>query len=173
MNGTNTLMYALVLKLLSFDAVGQRIEMPVQEPDCREVVSQTGTVRKYRITHIVEDHGTGQRWLFARNNEHPSSPARMVPLPRDHQCDALDFNETGSAGHATARKDLIPTIRVGDRLIVGEHTAVSDASFEAIALADGAPGELISVRLKIGGRVLRAFVNGPHSALLPSLGRGD
>jgi flagella basal body P-ring formation protein FlgA len=61
---------------------------------------------------------------------------------------------------------LVAVIRAGDRLIVEENTAVVEARLEAVALGAAAPGSTFNVRLRIGGRVLRAVALGPGRAAL-------
>jgi hypothetical protein len=61
---------------------------------------------------------------------------------------------------------LIPVIRVGDRLIVEEHTAVVDAVLEARALNPAAVGAPLDVRLTIGGNVVRVVALGSGRAAL-------
>jgi flagella basal body P-ring formation protein FlgA len=59
-----------------------------------------------------------------------------------------------------------PVIRAGESLIVEEHTSLVDARLEAVALGSALAGSAITVRLKIGGRVVRAVALAPGRAEL-------
>jgi flagella basal body P-ring formation protein FlgA len=59
-----------------------------------------------------------------------------------------------------------PMIRSGERILVEEHTSVVDAQLEAIALRSAKRGEVLQVRLVLGGSILKARVSGPGSAEL-------
>ena len=49
-----------------------------------------------------------------------------------------------------------PVIHAGESVQVEEHSPVLDASLQAVALSSAASGGVLRVRLRIGGRVLRA-----------------
>jgi hypothetical protein len=61
---------------------------------------------------------------------------------------------------------LVPVLRAGDRLIVEEDTPVVAAHLEATALGLATVGGELDVRLKIGGKVVRAVALGPGRAAL-------
>jgi hypothetical protein len=61
---------------------------------------------------------------------------------------------------------LSPVIRAGERLIVEESTPVVEARLEAVSLGPAAVGSPLDVRLKVGGKVVRAVALGPGRAAL-------
>lgn len=65
-----------------------------------------------------------------------------------------------------------PVIHAGEAVQVEEHSAVVDANLQAVALSSAAPGGILRVRLRIGGRVLRArAVAAGRATLEPAGGR--
>ncbi len=67
----------------------------------------------------------------------------------------------------TANQKLsLPVIRPGDSVILSEDSPVSHALLEAIALQSAATGQVLTVRLKLGGHLLRAIATAPGCALL-------
>jgi len=70
----------------------------------------------------------------------------------------------GPEGATEAARLWLPVIRAGDRLIVEEKTAVAEVRLEAVALGPAGNGFPLLVRLKIGGRVVRAVALGPGRA---------
>jgi hypothetical protein len=116
------------------------------------------------IVREIDDPNTGDHWLLVRNDQIPGGPGRLV-LAAAHR------KASGGAALPTARlsageAEFLPVIRTGDRLIVEEHTARVDAVLEARALNPAAPGAAFDVRLRIGGRVVRAVALGPGRAAL-------
>jgi len=115
------------------------------------------------IVREIDDPYTGDRWLLMRNGQFPGGPGRLV-MATAHRNAA-----GGASGGVTRQPDearLIPVIRVGDRLIVEEHTAVVDAVLEARALNPAAVGAPLDVRLTIGGNVVRVVALGSGRAAL-------
>jgi hypothetical protein len=55
---------------------------------------------------------------------------------------------------------------VGESVVVEEHTTAAEVSVEAVAMEPAASGSLLHVRLKIGGKVLRAVALAPGKAEL-------
>jgi hypothetical protein len=55
-------------------------------------------------------------------------------------------------------------IRAGDKVVVEEHSATTDAYLEGLALGPAGPGSALNVRLSIGGRVVRAVAVAPGRA---------
>jgi hypothetical protein len=58
----------------------------------------------------------------------------------------------------------VPVIHTGERVILEEHTPVVDGRLEAVALGPAVIGGEFNVRLKMGGKVLRAVALGPGRA---------
>lgn len=57
-------------------------------------------------------------------------------------------------------------IRAGDPIQIEEHTAMVDATLEAVAMGNAATGAALRARLKSGGRVVRAIALGQGRAQL-------
>jgi hypothetical protein len=122
--------------------------------------------RLSEVVREIDDVHTGARWLLLRNSLHPERPGRLVmaALGRDWRAGAVF---TGLEGRGLAEVAPPPVaIRSGDALIVEEHTAIADAALEAVALGPAAAGSALEVRLKLGGKVLRAVAISPGRALL-------
>ena len=124
------------------------------------------------VLKVIADPHTGTRWLLLRDLSHPGGPGRLVPASEltsgDRPSRELPILHT-EAARTVAQPEvsrLRPVIRTGDRLIVEEHTAVVDATLEAVALSSALPGAAFDVRLKWGGKVLRVWAAGPGRALL-------
>jgi len=115
------------------------------------------------IVREIDDPHTGDRWLLVRNELIPGGPGRLVLV-------GAHGNASGGAALRTAEQtgeaQFLPVIRIGDRLIVEEHTARVDAVLEARALNPAAAGASLDVRLAIGGNVVRAVALGPGRATL-------
>ena len=121
----------------------------VQEPAPGEVVRE------------IDDLHTGSRWLLMRDASHPGGPGRLVLVEGTGNGIAQDQTEVKPT-HAEHH----PVLRAGDRLIVEENTQRVEARFEAVALGPAAPGSVLAVRLKIGGKVVRAVALAPGRAML-------
>lgn len=112
------------------------------------------------IVREIDDPSTGGRWLLMRDAAHPAGPGRMV-LVADGKAAA---DRVTAASMWRLRASRLFVIRAGDALIVEEHTPVVDARLEAVALGPASAGAEFNVRLKIGGKVLRAVALGPGRA---------
>jgi hypothetical protein len=124
-----------------------------------------------QIVREIDDPHTGKHWLLVRDEGHPGGPGRLVVAAGSPDEDSPGWdgqNQLGAAqSQAVAKSDLAalrPVIRAGDRLTVEEHTSVVEAYLEAVALGPAAAGVALNVRLRMGGRVVRAVALGPGSA---------
>jgi hypothetical protein len=103
---------------------------------------------------VIEDPHSGRRWVLATDPKHPGGPGRLV--------------EQGAGGGvisaATQKAPLV--IRAGDRVLVEENTRVARGLFEAVALSTARQGASFRVRLRVGGRVVRAIAIAPGRAML-------
>jgi hypothetical protein len=127
-----------------------------------------------RILREFDDSNNGVRWLLVRDESHPGGPGRLVPVMGSVPTPQWKSTEKGKtpvvqsiakvANPGTAAPSLI--VRAGDRLIVEEHTRVADVHLEAVALGSATAGAALNVRLKLGGKVLRAIVIEPGRATL-------
>jgi hypothetical protein len=109
------------------------------------------------IIREIDDPRNGDRWLLVRDDTHPGGPGLLLLVSAVQ----IKTRQTGPGLAAPP-----PIIRAGDRLIVEENTAVAEARLEAVALSPAWPGSLFSVRLTMGGRVLRVLAAGPGRAFL-------
>ena len=106
----------------------------------------------------IDDPSAGVRWLLIPDPVNPAGPGlfiRTSPLT----------NGLRKTSHAETL-NATPIIHAGDLVQVEEHTPVLDADLEAVALCTAAPGASLRVRLKVGGRVVRAIALAPGRALL-------
>jgi len=122
------------------------------------------------ILREIDDPHTGDRWLLLRNDQFPGGPGRLVLIAARRSADGAAQRMAAPVA-APAQAELVPVIRLGDRLTVEEHTPVVDAVLEARALTPAAAGATFDARLTIGGRVVRAVAIGPgRAALQPGTG---
>jgi hypothetical protein len=115
------------------------------------------TVPGGEIVREIDDPRNGDRWLLLRDSSHPGGPGLLLLATAAHI-------KTGQAGPDVAAQ--APVIHAGDRLIVEENTAVAEARLEAVALGPAWLGSSLSVRLTMGGKVLRVLATGPGRAVL-------
>ncbi len=111
----------------------------------------------------IDDPNSGLRWLLVEDPVHPGGPGRLVSLRSDET--------KAKPGKSAARVDRAnPVIHAGEAVQVEEHTAVVDASLQAVALGSAEPGCILRVRLRIGGRVVKARALGVGRAVLEPAG---
>jgi len=126
-----------------------------------------------RVIREIDDPHTGIHWLVVRDAGHPGGPGRLVQA-----AEFAGWHGDSSSGRSnpvaqTAVDSLHPVVRAGDRMIAEEHTQVADAQLEGVALEPAAAGAAFNLRLRIGGKVVRAVAEGPGKAILqPSLEAG-
>jgi len=126
------------------------------------------------IIREIDDSRNGVRWLLLRDESHPGGPGRLVPVagsaPAASLKSAGKANSPAGSAHATTAVPgaavSSPVVRAGDRLIVEEHTRVADVRLEAVALGAATAGSALNVRLKVGGKVLRAIATESGRATL-------
>jgi hypothetical protein len=113
-------------------------------------VRQPVAVREPVAIREIDNPETGDRWVLTRDSTNPAGPGRMVRI-------ATAESQRSDSTSASATKSAPPlVIHAGDAVIVEEHTPVVDARLEALAMGSVAAGEEFNVRLKIGGKVIRA-----------------
>jgi len=153
-------MAAMVL-LWAGSAQAQKAAPPADPPPAAEPI---------KVLRVIDDPSTGVRWLLVRDSDHPGGPGRMV-VSSENASGARGISATATARGLISPGPAAfdPVIRIGDRLIVEEHTAVADASLEAVALSAANLGAPLDVRLRIGGKRLRALATGPGHATLQAL----
>lgn len=118
-----------------------------------------------QLVREIDDPSTGERWLLVRNERDPGGPGRLVLAGTGRN--GMDGARERVQSRGQDQEPLaLPVIRLGDRLVIEEHTAVIDAVLEARALDTAARGSTLDVRLTIGGKVMRAVALGPGRAEL-------
>jgi len=147
---------------LSVTALGQ------SSSSSANAIVSSAPVQSNEILRVIDDPGTHERWLVVADPQHPGGPARLVKSSEYER-------EVGAQGaapvkvqsavkaHIEARK---PVIRPGELLIVEEHSQFIDMRLEAVALSQAVVGDTFDVRLKVGGKVVRAVATAPGHARL-------
>lgn len=120
------------------------------------------------VIRSIEDPATHQSWLVVRDKRRPAAPARLVGPRAFPESESRSTEESRVLLRAQLTRKVIHS---GDSLIVDQHTSVVDARFEATALSAAEKGQLLTVRLKIGGRIFRVVAVAPGRAELLSLAR--
>lgn len=131
--------------IAAFSAAAQRVPEPL--PGAPAAGQAQPALRE------IDDPHSGLRWLLVRDATHPGGPGRLVEL---HGETALD----------RAPSPALPVIHMGDRVRVEEHTRVADAIFDSVALGPAVKGAPLRLRLRIGGRIVRAIAVAPGRAAL-------
>jgi hypothetical protein len=123
-----------------------------------------------RVVREIRDPDSGACWLLMRDGAHPGGPGRLVlaekpPIvePENQEAKNQPRSRQGAESSYASR---VPVIHAGERLMVEEHTPVVEAHLEAVALGPAAIGGELNVRLRMGGKVLRAVALGPGRAEL-------
>jgi len=124
-------------------ASGMRVQMVISAP----ASGQNGT--KGEILREIDDPHNGDCWLLERDPAHPGGPGRLVLASAGQRV------LPGRLQPAAALDQALPVIRSGDRVVVEEHSAQADARLEAVAMGPAMAGASFSVRLTIGGQVMR------------------
>jgi hypothetical protein len=107
----------------------------------------------------IDDPHTGDQWMLMRDLVHPEGPGQLVLVegPGMRLASAGTRDEKPPGAPSANLTPLRPVIHTGDTLIVEELTAVVEARLEAVALGPAVEGAIFRVRLKIGGKVVRAI----------------
>jgi hypothetical protein len=116
------------------------------------------------IVREIDDPHLGTQWLLMRNPDHPGGPGRLVMVSGTRTVNQQ--RELGAWVSEPGTEPLLTVIRAGDRVIVEANSPVVEARLEAVALNPAAIGSPLDVRLKIGGKVLRAVALGVGRAAL-------
>ena len=115
------------------------------------------------IFREIVDPYSRARWVLLRDAAHPEGPGRLVPAkPGDDLHAPADRGEMSELTPSV----VAPCIHVGDRVVVREHTAAAEVTLEAVAMEPAATGSLFHVRLRVGGKVVRAVAVAPGRAEL-------
>lgn len=112
------------------------------------------------VLREIKDPSTGASWIIMRNPQHPAGPALLTAEREDPPAAAC-----GISPRETPRL----VIHAGDHLVVEEHTPAAESYLEAVAASAAIAGSALDVRLKIGGKVVRAVAIAPGRALMAPL----
>ena len=116
----------------------------------------------------IHDAGSGLRWMLFRNDSHAGAPGRLVLNASRGNADETQGCASGldqeSLPGVDAFREVV--IRAGDRLTIQEYTSRVDLRLEGVALTPAANGDAFNVRLRIGGRTVRAIALKPGKAML-------
>lgn len=120
-------------------------------------VSMLVQIAGAQAVRVLEDVSTGDRWVLERDRAHPAGPGRLV----------LQENGTKPAGEKRGVKvKPSPMIHGGDRVVVVEKTEAVQARLQGVALASAGRGELVKVRLTVGGWLVRGIAEAPGQVRL-------
>ena len=108
----------------------------------------SGAAAGGRIVREIKDPHSGAWWRLYANAENPAGPGRLVMAGRE---------ERGSS-FAAQRKTNAPAIHAGEKVTVEEHSSAIEAYLEGTALESASIGSPLQVRLRMGGKVVRAVV---------------
>lgn len=148
--------------LLSYLLVPGMHGQATAQPAATELQSN-GALDPGAIVHEIDDPSSGVRWLLVRSGDRPGGPGRMLLLSAKDS-----VARTAEPQVLPGRGSYVPVIRAGDTVVVEEHTGVADARLESVALGPALAGATLRLRLKLGGRIVRASASGPgHATLIP------
>ena len=130
--------------------------------------AQVSEAARTQVVRVIRDPHSGERWLLLRSFATPAGPGRLV-LTSSRQEPAGQRQSGGASGPDPVL--VLPVIRAGDRVVVEENSARAEVRLEAVAMGPAANGSNLDVRLKIGGKVVRAVALGPgRAAFAPEAG---
>jgi len=120
--------------------------------------------REDRVVREIRDPDSGACWLLVRDGAHPAGPGRLMLSEWAPILQSRNPGENRQPGSSQAAESSyaspVPVIHAGERLMVEEHTPIVEAHLEAVALGPAAIGEEFEVRLRMGGKVVRAVALG-------------
>jgi len=116
----------------------------------------------------IFDRSSGNRWILQRDETGSAGPGRMVLM-----ISPASPVDSGGRERAPSRKrregdwtSPALIIHTGERLIVEEHTAKIESRLEAVALGQATTGAILAVRVKMGGRTVKAIACAPGRAVI-------
>jgi len=142
----------------------------------------SGAKPRWRVDHYVYDALLRRSWAVLVDEDHPETPARMVPVrgitsvkkketlhgkvPDEPRTVVADLNKPAM------RRWNAPEITAGARVEVA-NPAGSQAQFllSGRAIEPGYAEQTIRIRLNTTGSIVRAGVRGPHLVVLVALAR--
>jgi hypothetical protein len=111
------------------------------------------------VVREINDPQTGRRWLLMRDPSSSGGPGRLVSVQEFSQ--GAHSSESAPAPLLVCERASTPVIHAGEHVILEENTALVNARLEAVALGPAQNGSQLSVRLVLGGHVVRALALGP------------
>lgn len=113
------------------------------------------TEQHWKLDHYVYDATLKQYWEVLIDCDHPQTPAQTLPIPI-------------SGGRSQTTKRHAPfVIEPGSEVEVSTAANASSNIYFSGTVMEGAfAGQSIPVRLSASGKIVRAFVRGPHSVEL-------
>jgi hypothetical protein len=157
----------ILTTVFALPCLPQKLDAGTQEVGCLSGLgAQSGYAAGYRALREVADLGTHQHWLLIQDLTRATGPALFMKQPQHSACAFLTLGKMNFGSALGARVRSIPVIHAGDRIILCEHTILSDAELEATALEAAAVGESLRVRIKFGGLTVRAIAAAPGRATL-------
>jgi len=115
-----------------------------------------------RFVRLLDDVNLGGRWVLRRDTVHPAGPGRLV---RQQGAVKVEAEKDG------ARVKPVTVIHSGDRVIVEEKTKAVDVRLQGVALAFGAKGDVVKVKLTAGGWLVLGIVEAQGRVRLVGEGR--
>jgi hypothetical protein len=158
----------MLLTLLTLAASGLRAHAESHAVPNREVRIAAASDGAAGLLREIDDPSSGTRWLLVRDQSNPGGPGRLELVTPESNPEALG---TRARVPLVAQIRPVPVIRAGDKLVVEEHSATTDAYLEGVALGPAVRGSALNVRLSIGGRMVRAVAVAPGRAALQGVRR--
>jgi hypothetical protein len=160
----------MILSLVALFAGGDRAVAQSHGLRTRDVgASPDGTAGLGRLVREIDDPNSGTRWLLVRDKANPGGPGRLELAPQGREPGTV---ERQVQGPSAVRNGPVSIIRAGDKLVVEEHSATTDAYLEGVALGPAETGSALNVRLSIGGKVVRTVAVARGRAALEAAAGG-
>jgi hypothetical protein len=165
--GGAALNFAALTLVMAVLAGGIRLQAEsreIQSCGAKTATSLEGSGGSCRLLGEIDDPTTGARWRLVRDPSRPGGPGRLEPVSQ-----VRDPGAQGKKADAGIALRPASILRAGDRVVVEEHSATTDAYLEGVALGPAGPGTAFHVRLSIGNRVVRAVAVAPGRAMLEAV----
>jgi hypothetical protein len=169
------LVLAWILPAPPASAQAARVAGSAPAPEFRFLVSVPGGIRNSadragqlagELVREIDDPNNGDRWLLTRDESHPGGPGLLMLVSTARINPAINPAVLRNPTQKSPQVETpAPIIRAGDLVILEENTPVVQARLEAVAMGPALAGAPFSVRLSIGGRVVRAVAIMPGRAV--------
>jgi hypothetical protein len=113
---------------------------------------------------VIEDPPTSRKWLLSRNVEHPAWPARLIEMHGENKllCPSPERIQSRHSPSGSAEA----VVHARDSVVVVEDAPAWRGAIDGVALAGGRAGDLVPVRLRFSGKVVRVIVVSKGKAIL-------